>query len=148
MAVYISSRFDSGAIQVVSAERADDIHVRVPQDGAAEFAQWFHFRVQGVGELTLPRPEVPPPLGAMALAFRPHQVSIRVRDEHGDASRIWLDGRVESSEFLGETSRYRVRAGETLIVANQAHFSGLSLFPPGAEVRLGIEPTQVRFLDR
>ncbi|MBN4664974.1 carboxypeptidase family protein [Pandoraea nosoerga] len=49
MTVQISSRFDSGAIHVVSAERADDIHVRVPQDGAAEFAQWFHFRVQGVG---------------------------------------------------------------------------------------------------
>lgn len=49
MTVHISSRFDSGAIHVVSAERADDIHVRVAQDGAAEFAQWFHFRVQGVG---------------------------------------------------------------------------------------------------
>ncbi|VVE23622.1 peptidase M14, carboxypeptidase A [Pandoraea aquatica] len=49
MTVQISSRFDSGAIHVVSAERADDIHVRIAQDGAAEFAQWFHFRVQGVG---------------------------------------------------------------------------------------------------
>lgn len=33
---------------MVSAERADDIHVRIPQDNAAEFSQWFHFRVQGV----------------------------------------------------------------------------------------------------
>ncbi|VVE04312.1 peptidase M14, carboxypeptidase A [Pandoraea iniqua] len=48
MTVFISSTFDSGAIHVVSAERADDIHVRIPQDNAAEFSQWFHFRVQGV----------------------------------------------------------------------------------------------------
>jgi iron(III) transport system ATP-binding protein len=53
---------------------------------------------------------------------------------------------VESSEFLGESSRYRVRVGETVIVANQPHYSGLALFQPGAEVRLGIESTQVRFL--
>ena len=48
MTVHISSRFDSGAIEVVSAAQADDIHVRIPQDNAAAFAQWFHFRVQGV----------------------------------------------------------------------------------------------------
>jgi iron(III) transport system ATP-binding protein len=32
------------------------------------------------------------------------------------------------------------------MVADQPHYSGLQLFQPGAEVRLGIEPTQVRFL--
>ncbi len=48
MTVHISSRFDSGAIEVVSAAQANDIHVRIPQDNAAAFAQWFHFRVQGV----------------------------------------------------------------------------------------------------
>ncbi len=63
-----------------------------------------------------------------------------------NASSTWLNGRVESSEFLGESSRYRVRVGETVIVANQPHYSGLSLFQPGSEVRLGVESTQVRFL--
>ena len=29
---------------------------------------------------------------------------------------------------------------EKVIVANQAHYSGLSLFQPGAEVRLGVRP--------
>ncbi|HNT39768.1 MAG TPA: ABC transporter ATP-binding protein [Rubrivivax sp.] len=106
------------------------------------------FRAPGVGDLTLPRPEVPPALGAMALAFRPHQVSIRVCDEQVDASRLWLSGRVESAEFLGEFSRYRVRVGEVAMVSDQPHYAGLAMFAPGAEVRLGIEPTQVRFLDR
>ena len=106
----------------------------------------LNFQADGLGEMVLPRNQESPGTGPASLSFRPHTVHIRVRDDHGDASRIWLDGRVESSEFLGETSRYRVRVGETLIVANQAHYSGLSLFPPGAEVRLGIEPTQARFL--
>lgn len=104
------------------------------------------FQADGVGQMVLPRtPEMPGP-GPATLAFRPHTVNIRVRDEHVDASRTWLDGRVESSEFLGETSRYRVRVGEAVVVANQSHFAGLSLFQPGAAVRLGIESTQVRFL--
>ena len=106
------------------------------------------FRVAGLGNLTLPRPADPPAVGAAALAFRPHQVSIRVRDEQVDASRLWLNGRVESAEFLGESSRYRVRVGEIAMITDQPHYAGLAMFAPGSEVRLGIEPTQVRFLDR
>ena len=34
------------------------------------------------------------------------------------------------------------------MVTDQPHYAGLAMFAPGAEVRLGIEPTQVRFLDR
>ncbi|MBO9680855.1 MAG: ABC transporter ATP-binding protein [Acidovorax sp.] len=108
----------------------------------------LNFHVQGLGNITLPRPPEPPVPGPSAIAFRPHQVSIRVRDEHGDASRVWLDGRVESAEFLGEFSRYRVRVGEVAMVADQPHYAGLAMFEPGAQVRLGIEPTQLRYLDR
>jgi iron(III) transport system ATP-binding protein len=104
------------------------------------------FQADGVGVLVLPRNSEAPGVGPATMAFRPHTVNIRVRDEHVDASRTWLDGKVESSEFLGESSRYRVRVGEAVIVANQPHYSGLSLFQPGAEVRLGVESTQVRFL--
>ena len=106
------------------------------------------FRGDGVGEMVLPRNSDSPGAGKTTMAFRPHTVSIRVRDEHVEASRAWLDGRVESSEFLGESSRYRVRVGDAMIVANQPHYAGLALFPPGSDVRLGIESTLVRFLDR
>ena len=46
--LYISNAFDSGAIEVVSAERTDDICVNIRADSHAEFRQWFHFRLQGV----------------------------------------------------------------------------------------------------
>lgn len=108
--------------------------------------EFLSFHVPGLGSLTLPRPAQAPALGKAALAFRPHQVSMGVSDEPGDASRIWLDGRVESAEFLGESSRYRVRVGEVAVVADQAHYAGIAMFPPGTAVRLGIEPTQLRYL--
>ncbi len=106
----------------------------------------FSFAADGVGDLVLPRVDGSPDAGAWTLAFRPHTVQILPRDTPESRSMIWLDGRVESSEFLGELSRYRVRVGEKLVVANQAHFAGLTLFKPGEAVRLGIEPTQLRFL--
>ncbi len=45
--ITISSQFDAGAIEVVRADDPADIELRVPADNAAEFAQWFHFRLQG-----------------------------------------------------------------------------------------------------
>ena len=43
--IRISQGFDSGSIEVVSTERADDIRLRLRADNAADFRQWFHFRV-------------------------------------------------------------------------------------------------------
>ena len=45
--LHISSAFDSGAIEVIAADRADDIRVAIRADSHAEFRQWFHFRLQG-----------------------------------------------------------------------------------------------------
>jgi len=106
------------------------------------------FQADGLGLLTLPRPPEPPRPGPAALAFRPHQVSVRRRDEPVDTARLWLDGVVESAEFLGESSRYRVRVGELALVTDQPHYAGLEQLPPGLQVRLGIDPGQVRLLDR
>lgn len=43
----ISSQFDSGAIEVLRLDVAHDIQLRIRQDTAAEFAQWFHFCLHG-----------------------------------------------------------------------------------------------------
>ncbi len=104
------------------------------------------FQAESIGEVRLPFLAGMPGLGPATMAFRPHTVSIREHDAHMDAARTWLAGRVESSEFLGESSRYRVRVGDAVIVANQPHHAGLSPFQAGADVRLGVESTQVRFL--
>jgi murein tripeptide amidase MpaA len=47
MTLSITSCFDGGAIEIVSAERAGDVRLRVRADSHADFAQWFYFRVNG-----------------------------------------------------------------------------------------------------
>ena len=63
------------------------------------------------------------------LAFRPHQIRIAAEGEPADADRVWLQGRVEAAEFLGEFARYRVRVGEVALVADQPHYAGGAMFP-------------------
>jgi murein tripeptide amidase MpaA len=53
MPLKISAQFDSGAIDVLAADRPDDVRLAVRADSHAEFRQWFHFRVQGAAGVPL-----------------------------------------------------------------------------------------------
>ena len=44
---HISTSFDSGAIEVLSLADPADIQLNIRKDNASEFAQWFHFCLQG-----------------------------------------------------------------------------------------------------
>ncbi|WP_038212190.1 ABC transporter ATP-binding protein [Xenophilus azovorans] len=115
----------------------------VEEDGSVRF------EAEGIGPLRLPAAGLagpPPAPGPAAMAFRPHQVLLQAPAEPTDPARAWLDGTVESTEFLGEFSRYRLRVGRVSLVADEAHYAGHPVLAPGAFVRLGIEPGQVRFL--
>ena len=115
----------------------------IDEDGAVRFA------AQGIGLLRLPTAAMggaTPAPGPAALSFRPHQVLLQAPAQPTDAARVWLDGTVESAEFLGEFSRYRLRVGQAVVVADQAHYAGHPVLASGAFVRLGIAPAQVRFL--
>lgn len=46
-AISVSAAFDSGNIDVVSAEDAGNIRLKIRPDNASDFMQWFHFRVTG-----------------------------------------------------------------------------------------------------
>ena len=46
-ALHISTAFDSGSIEVVSLDDPRDIQLQIRRDNASEFAQWFHFSLQG-----------------------------------------------------------------------------------------------------
>lgn len=102
--------------------------------------------VEGVGDLRLPLTGEAPSASRLAASFRPHTVQIEMADGLGDARYVWLPGTVESSEFLGEFTRYQVQIGEQRLTADQSHLAGLSPFPVGAPVSIGLEPTQVRLL--
>ena len=48
MTINITSQFDGGSIEVISAQSADDIRLQLRKDSHADFSQWFYFRVQGI----------------------------------------------------------------------------------------------------
>jgi len=47
MSIKISSQFDGGAIEVVSATSAEAIDLNIRKDSHADITQWFYFRLQG-----------------------------------------------------------------------------------------------------
>ena len=47
MSIKISSQFDAGAIDVVSATSAASIELNIRKDSHADITQWFYFRLQG-----------------------------------------------------------------------------------------------------
>ena len=81
---------------------------------------------------------------SVMVSFRPHSLRVEVADAARDARFVWMPGTVEASEFLGEFTRYRVRVGAHSLAVDQAHHAGLSKFPVGGAVNLGLEPSQVR----
>lgn len=104
------------------------------------------FHSPELGELALPRQASLSTTGPATLAFRPHTLLLCHSGAAQDPQRIWLDGVVEGSEFLGEATRYRVRCGRTTIVASQPHLGAQALFTPGQTVHIGLAPAQLRCL--
>ncbi|RBP51308.1 murein tripeptide amidase MpaA [Arenicella xantha] len=50
--IQISDQFDSGSIDVIDATDANNIQLAIRKDNAADFLQWFHFRIDGeVGQV-------------------------------------------------------------------------------------------------
>lgn len=48
--LHISTAFDSGSIEVISIADPRDIQLHIRKDSASEFAQWFHFSLQGAAD--------------------------------------------------------------------------------------------------
>ena len=82
--------------------------------------------------------------GKAEAAIRPHALAL---SEHAqDGARIWLDGLVTEREFLGEFVRYTVKVGDADLIADQPHFIGSASYAPGARLKVGINPAQMRLL--
>ncbi|HSO07947.1 MAG TPA: ABC transporter ATP-binding protein [Pelomicrobium sp.] len=82
--------------------------------------------------------------GPAEFAFRPHAVDLRVAD--GDPSRLWIGGRIQGQEFLGEFVRYHVDVAGSTVIADQPHLRGVPVFEGGCEVRLGIALSEIQIL--
>lgn len=104
------------------------------------------FELPGIGSFELPSSDKSLEVGSSTISFRPHVVSMQITGDLAP-NKIWLKGVVLGSEFLGESSRYTLRVGSQMIVSNQVHYAGISRFQSGTEVHLGVDPSQIRFLN-
>ncbi len=109
-------------------------------------ADRLRFAVDGVGELSLPVPAGLPAGDQLLMSLRPHALVLRAADAEAGPGQVRLQGVVEACEFLGEFTRYRVRAGAHSLAVEQAHRVGAGNWPVGAAVSLGLDPTQLRWL--
>jgi len=84
--------------------------------------------------------------GPAEIAIRPHAMQLATPGAASDSGRSWLDGTVTGREFLGEFVRYNVKVGTGTLVVDQPHYMGEPGFTPGAHVKVGINPAQVKVL--
>jgi iron(III) transport system ATP-binding protein len=107
------------------------------------------FVTRSLGDLDIPASGADWPVGIDgALAFRPHAARLVIGADAPpvDADALaWLEGRIDSSEFLGEFVRYWVMVAGVPLIIDQARVAGRPIHAPGTGVRLGIEPGQLRF---
>jgi iron(III) transport system ATP-binding protein len=104
--------------------------------------------VPGWGEIVISSDAVPEDGRRVIVAIRPQTVRLDVADARLDARFVWLPGTVETVEFHGAFARYQVQVGPHAVVIDQPHHAGLSKFPAGGAVSVGIDPSLVRLYSR
>jgi iron(III) transport system ATP-binding protein len=117
----------------------------------SQHADHLELDVMGVGEVTLPvASEVAVDSKkfangqAVQLSFRPHAVKLDTNTSTSDQNAIRIQGTVVASEFMGESTRYRVRVGQQSLSVDQAHYAGLPKLAVGTPLNLNLPPSQVR----
>ena len=89
--------------------------------------------------------QAPAQAGPVVLGVRPHALLLCPVDSFRDGRYSWVEGRIVTSELLGERVRYQVAVGNVLLSVKQSHFLGSPVTPPGTPVLLGFDPSWVRF---
>ena len=82
--------------------------------------------VAALGTIELPLRADAAAAGEARLSLRPHALQLGAAGRVHEAPRLTLAGRVEASEFLGETTRYRIRVGPHLLAVDQPHRVGVA----------------------
>ena len=104
--------------------------------------------VMGVGEVSLPVSSGVSNLyykdQQVQLSFRPHSVKVETAPSTSDDVTLCIQGTVEGSEFMGESTRYRVRVGTQSLSVDQPHYAGVPKLAVGTSLNLNLSPTQIR----
>jgi len=116
----------------------------LPARVSARHGDTLTLAVAGLGDVQLPAGVQAPAGDSLMMGFRPHALHIEPADTVAPAHGIVLAGTVESSEFLGEFTRYSVRVGSHALHVDHPHQAGGAAFGVGSAVRLRLAAAQVR----
>lgn len=108
----------------------------------------LHFHADATGDIALFDRPHRPASGAAVACFRPTSVRFAPYDAAiDDTDSIWMRGRILRSEFRGGYLRYSVSVGEDTVVCDLPHRKATLALPAGSEVMIGVEASQIRFIN-
>ncbi len=79
--------------------------------------------------------------------FRPHDLRIVNRDQEPFGDHIRFAGRVEQTEFLGDTIRYCIDLAGKIVWMDHARAAGPLNINIGDQVLVGLDPARIRILE-
>jgi len=106
------------------------------------------FQSQATGAIPLYDRLRAPEEGDACACFRPTSVRLAPYDSSiKDSDFVWMDGRISRSEFRGGYLRYSVSVDGETVVCDLPHRKATLPIPAGSEVLLGVELSQIRFVN-
>ena len=103
MTLHISTSFDAGAIDVVSLADPADIQLNIRADNASEFAQWFHFSLQGAAGLAVTLNFLNAGQCAYPKGWEGYRINASYDRQHWFRIDTQFDGQVMSAHLTPET---------------------------------------------
>ncbi len=103
MTLHISTSFDSGAIDVVSLADPSNIQLNIRKDNASEFAQWFHFSLQGAAGLAVTLNFLNAGQCAYPKGWEGYRINASYDRQHWFRIDTRFDGQVMSADITPET---------------------------------------------
>ena len=105
MSLHISTAFDSGAIDVVSLADPGNIQLNIRKDNASEFAQWFHFSLQGAAGLAVTLNFLNASQCAYPKGWEGYRINASYDRQHWFRIDTRFDGQVMSATLTPETQQ-------------------------------------------
>ena len=105
MSLHISTAFDSGAIDVVSLADPGNIQLNIRKDNASEFAQWFHFSLQGAASLAVTLNFLNAGQCAYPKGWEGYRINASYDRQHWFRIDTRFDGQVMSADLTPETQQ-------------------------------------------
>lgn len=97
--LHISTQFDSGAIEVLSLADPGDIRLNIRRDNASEFAQWFHFCLQGAAGVPLRLRFMNAGQSAYPKGWEGYRVAMSYDRQHWFRAEAQFDGTAMQVDF-------------------------------------------------